>query len=75
MSRIAERAGVSKATIYHYFPTKDDLINALIRSIFQTDSLPTASALGAILRAIPESMRSRFFHTLGRYGILLLMSA
>jgi len=31
MSAIAKKAGVSKANIYHHFPTKDDLYRAVIR--------------------------------------------
>ena len=37
MSEIAEVAGVSKATIYHYFSSKDEMIVALVKRIFSLD--------------------------------------
>lgn len=37
MSEIADTAGVSKATIYHYFESKDELIEALVRKLFEFD--------------------------------------
>lgn len=37
MSTIAAAAGVSKATIYHYFASKDDVIVALVKRVFSLD--------------------------------------
>lgn len=37
MSMVADAAGYSKATVYHYFPTKDALIEALTHAVFQDD--------------------------------------
>jgi AcrR family transcriptional regulator len=37
MSEIAEAAGVSKATIYHYFASKEDVIAALVKRVFSLD--------------------------------------
>lgn len=37
MSEIAEAADVSKATIYHYFARKEDLIAALVKRVFALD--------------------------------------
>lgn len=37
MSEIAEAAGVSKATIYHYFTSKEDVIVALVKRVFSLD--------------------------------------
>lgn len=37
MSEIADAAGVSKATIYHYFASKDDVIVALVKRVFTLD--------------------------------------
>jgi AcrR family transcriptional regulator len=37
MSQVAESADVSKATIYHYFASKDELVVALTRRLFTED--------------------------------------
>lgn len=37
MSMVAERSGFSKATVYHYFRTKDELIGALARWVLEPD--------------------------------------
>jgi len=37
MLQIAETADVSKATIYHYFASKDELVVALTRRLFTED--------------------------------------
>jgi AcrR family transcriptional regulator len=37
MSEIADAAGVSKATIYHYFASKDEVIVALVKRVFTLD--------------------------------------
>lgn len=37
MSEIADAAGVSKATIYHYFAGKEDVIVALVKRVFSLD--------------------------------------
>ncbi len=37
MSKIAEGAGVSKATIYHYFSSKEEVIGALVKRILSLD--------------------------------------
>lgn len=37
MSQIADASGVSKATIYHYFVSKDELVVALTRRLFAED--------------------------------------
>lgn len=37
MSAIAEGAGVSKATIYHYFSSKEEVIGALVKRILSLD--------------------------------------
>lgn len=37
MTKIAARCGCSKATIYHYFDSKEALITALVREVFAAD--------------------------------------
>ena len=37
MSSIADAAGVSKATIYHYFSSKEDVVVALVKRVFSLD--------------------------------------
>jgi len=37
MADIAEAAGVSKATIYHYFASKEEVIAALVNRVFSLD--------------------------------------
>lgn len=37
MSQVADASGVSKATIYHYFASKDALILALVKRLFEAD--------------------------------------
>lgn len=67
MSQIAERAGVSKALLYHYYPGKDALIFAIIRTHLleldeavaaaDDDSLPDEDRLRVLVRAVLETYR------------------
>ena len=36
MDSIAKSAGLDKATLYHYFPTKKDIHNAVLMDVFET---------------------------------------
>jgi AcrR family transcriptional regulator len=62
MARIAREAGVSKALLYHYFPSKADFFEATMRQAAEEiaartepdPSLPPAEALAASLGAFLE---------------------
>jgi AcrR family transcriptional regulator len=61
MRRIAQAVGITDATLYHYFPSKDALIEAAFRSAsFQVDDLEaafegTAGSLRERLLAVGEA--------------------
>lgn len=47
ISQVAEAIGVSKATIYHYFDSKESLILALVNRLFEADQAALASLVGS----------------------------
>jgi len=56
MAQIAAAAEVSKATIYHYFDSKDALVEALVRRLFEED----ASAIARlVVTDAPAAVRLR----------------
>lgn len=65
MAQIAKEAGVSKALLYHYFPSKSEFFmatltenaNDLVRRIEPTSSLPPAQALVQMLTGYIEWIR------------------
>jgi AcrR family transcriptional regulator len=67
MARIAERAEVSKALIYHYFPSRDALVFAIVHdhladldaALSQADDpgLPPPARLRALVHAVIEAYR------------------
>ncbi len=46
--KIAERAGVSRGAMLHHFPTKDDLMLAVVRAAHERDSLSLRAGLAKI---------------------------
>ncbi|HLZ71914.1 MAG TPA: TetR/AcrR family transcriptional regulator [Dehalococcoidia bacterium] len=62
MKEIAERAGVGVGTIYRNFPTKDDLIVAIVTEMVDQirDNIDSASALDDPIEAIQALLRRGF---------------
>src|SRR4051795_13422645 len=52
---IAEAAGVAEGTIFRVFPTKEELIQAVVASAF--DTAPLVEALGQLDRQLPLADR------------------
>ena len=56
LSQIAKRAGISKGVIGYYFPSKDDLVKAVVEAFFMTGheqmmvKLSTVTTAGEMLR-------------------------
>lgn len=60
-NRIAERAGVSIGTLYHYFDNKDDIFHELLEQTFQglltfTQECPPQSRLSELLNEYNERL-------------------
>jgi AcrR family transcriptional regulator len=52
IDRILEQSGGSKATLYSYFPTKDDLFRAVTDSVVENDKQPELSARDHVLETL-----------------------
>lgn len=67
MSQIAVRAGVSKSLLYHYYPSKDALIEAIVTAHLEAletrlheatePGAPARERLGALVRATLEAYK------------------
>lgn len=68
MRRIAQQVGITDATLYHYYPSKDALLEAAFRSAsFQTEDLEaafegTAGSLRERLLAVGQAFLSVLAH-------------
>lgn len=58
---IAERAGVSRATVYHHFPSLDDLVPACAQVAFDVIQVPTPEEAAAAFAAL-RGPRARLRH-------------
>ncbi|MEP6953329.1 MAG: TetR/AcrR family transcriptional regulator [Solirubrobacteraceae bacterium] len=75
MARIAREAGISKALLYHYFPSKQDFFRATLQGAIEDlvartqvdEALPSAQQLAASLEAYLDWVDA---HT-GAYGKLM----
>lgn len=67
MERVAERAGVGKATIYRRYPTKADLVLAAIACVIQDqESSPDTGSLRGDLEAIANRIIRKLTSDVGR---------
>jgi TetR/AcrR family transcriptional regulator, mexJK operon transcriptional repressor len=75
MQAVADRAGVSKMTLYRHFPDKDELFQAMFfeqcLAWRQTRPLKPAKDLGEA-RSVLRAYAAAFFHTITRPDVLLL---
>lgn len=61
MVQIAQKAGISKAAIYHYFTSKEEMIEALVRMLFEADNEGVELLLDthiSVRKAVVEYVRS-----------------
>lgn len=70
MEDIAARAGVSKATIYLYFPGKEELFREVVHrslaglkaALSSLEDGPSAAALASLVQAVWDELRSKRFY-------------
>ena len=62
VAAVAERAGVSRGAAQHHFPTREDLITAVLEQVFD-DMTATA---GTALATLPEDAGDRVVAAVGR---------
>ena len=77
MSDIAEAAGVARATLYRYFPTRERLLQALAASALEAtatrlaeadlDSVPVAEAIARVARVVAAG-GSKYAAVIDHYG-------
>lgn len=60
MDDVAQRAGVSKGTVYLYWPSKEDLLRAVIRRFLSGQLDAGEAALRAHTGSIPDLLRTTF---------------
>jgi len=70
---VAERAGIAAGTVYRYFPTKADLVEALLKTIAEQEIAVIHNAAGAApgpLSALAAAIVAFLVRTMQRPGLL-----
>jgi AcrR family transcriptional regulator len=67
IDELIERAGVAKATLYRYFPSKDDLVVAFLERREQRWTLEFVAAESSLRAATPEEQLLAIFDVLGEW--------
>jgi AcrR family transcriptional regulator len=70
---VAERAGIAAGTVYRYFPTKADLVEALLKTIAEQEIAVIRNAAGAApgpLSALAAAIVAFLMRTMQRPGLL-----
>lgn len=70
---VAERAGIAAGTVYRYFPTKADLVEALLRTIAEEEIAAlrnSATAAPGPLSALAAAIVTFLMRTMRRPGLL-----
>ncbi|SHH76272.1 TetR/AcrR family transcriptional regulator [Ferrimonas marina] len=63
-ARIAKRAGVANGTLFHHFPTKQDLVNALYAEVKQRMSQQLQEGLASDTAPLQQRARILWFNAL-----------
>lgn len=66
MDDIAQEAGLSKGTLYLYFRSKEDLIQALLDRLFRREAEGLRQALEGHTQPVPQRLRQLFAAVLAR---------
>ena len=73
MEAVAQRAGVSKATIYRRWPSRDHLVAAAFASISEPIAIPDTGNVRDDLMAMVTGLQERALRSLRRRCCLLLL--
>jgi AcrR family transcriptional regulator len=70
---VAERAGIAAGTVYRYFPTKADLVEALLKTVAEQEIAAIRNSAGAApgpLSALAAAIVAFLVRTMQRPGLL-----
>ena len=71
VSEIAEKAGIGKGSIYYYYPSKDAIVDALIKRSYE-QPLQTAKALAEQTDVSPFTRMAMFFQACQNSSVAFL---